>query len=188
MDGSEDDIDDWELESLPEAPTPEAHPFASNACPQPPELVIGADDFVDTLPASPSTQSRPAQPRPLSPDFDFAFSDVIEPVRTRTRRGKKRKSSAQDQSREKQRAKKRKADAQRKRKHRQNEDARYYVPSAHALKKIEEVQTLVTDFDTANLSAAKGGYVGINLGVDPVAPELEALLAQGFRLFEWDGR
>lgn len=187
MDGSEDDIDDWELESLPDVPTSEVHPSPSNARPQSPELAIGADNFVDTLPAPLSTPS-PAHPRPLSPDFDFDFSDVIEPVRTRTRRGKKRKSSAQDQSREKQRAKKRKADAQRKRKHRQNEDARYYVPSAHALKKIEEVQTLVTDFDTANLSAAKGAYVGINLGVDPVAPELEALLAQGFRLFEWDGR
>lgn len=158
-DDDEDDLDGWELESV-----------------------------TDGLDSAPSPPCLPADPRGVSPELVIDTSDFVEPVRTRTRRGKKRKTNGQHQSRGKERAKKRKADAERQEKDRQSADARHYVPSAHALQKIGDAEVLGTEFDVADLHAAKGGFIGKRLKVDSAVPELDALRNQGYELFEWDGR
>lgn len=180
--GEEDDLDGWELESNADAADPaDAHPPAA-ASPSSAAPSASSPTPLPNVPAPSMAGPSSLANAPAQPALD-------QPTHRRTRRGgsSKRKRNAHAQERSKQYAKHRKVVADQQAKERQHEDARKYTPSPYAIKKIEDIQILPTDFDALGLHAARGGFVGKRVPVQGGSSEVQGYLRQGYTLFRWDG-
>lgn len=103
--------------------------------------------------------------------------------RKRPRRGKRNPDNKPAPSR----VERSKIGAKRKKEMSESMDPRDYKPSAHALQKINELTVIPTEFNAANLHAAKSGWIGKRRPVEGAHPKLAAALAAGHRLVEWNG-
>jgi hypothetical protein len=56
------------------------------------------------------------------------------------------------------------------------------------LRLIKDISTVLTGFSIKDLNHARGAYIATRMIPEAVNPELEKVLKEGFRLWNWDGR
>ena len=213
----EDDLDGWELESEPEAPSADSSPLSSvpssrvpsptPSCapspsqsrapsPQPPRV---PSHVPSSLPSCIPMSESPRVPSPApqvgskrkNPPSPRESTSTPEPNGA----GGRQEACEAKPKREKTEAdrahqrKRRQAYKKKKKAERQVRDPREYQAPAHALKKKEQAGVIATDASAAiDLAFSRPAYVGKVLGVEDVHPELAEQLALGRELIQWDGR